>query len=90
MWYHTLNVGFRTRISGETDFPCVSGERVGLGRSYVKLDGELNYAAGARASGRAALRRATGGATCSTSARTTSRWASAAASCGWRSRARCA
>ena len=21
MWYHTLNVGFRTRISGETDFP---------------------------------------------------------------------
>ena len=36
MWYHTLNVGFRTRISGETDFPCIYGERVGLGRSYVK------------------------------------------------------
>jgi len=44
MWYHTLNVGFRTRISGETDFPCIYGERVGLGRSYVKLDGKLNYA----------------------------------------------
>ncbi|MDH3243785.1 MAG: CehA/McbA family metallohydrolase, partial [Saprospiraceae bacterium] len=22
MWYHTLNAGFRVRISGETDFPC--------------------------------------------------------------------
>ncbi len=38
IWYHTLNVGYRTRISGETDFPCIYGERVGLGRSYVKLD----------------------------------------------------
>jgi hypothetical protein len=45
MWYHTLNVGFRTRISGETDFPCVSGDRVGMGRSYVKLDGRLEYGA---------------------------------------------
>lgn len=45
IWYHTLNVGFRTRISGETDFPCIYGERVGLGRSYVKLDGKLNYEA---------------------------------------------
>jgi hypothetical protein len=44
MWYHTLNAGFRTRISGETDFPCIYGERVGLGRSYVKLDGKLTYA----------------------------------------------
>jgi hypothetical protein len=43
IWYHTLNSGFRTRISGETDFPCIYGERVGLGRSYVKLDGKLNY-----------------------------------------------
>ncbi len=43
MWYHTLDVGFRTRISGETDFPCIYGERVGLGRSYVKLDRELTY-----------------------------------------------
>jgi hypothetical protein len=43
MWYHTLNVGFRTRISGETDFPCIYGERVGLGRSYVKIEGKLTY-----------------------------------------------
>jgi hypothetical protein len=43
MWYHTLNCGFRTRLSGETDFPCIYGERVGLGRSYVQLDGELDF-----------------------------------------------
>jgi hypothetical protein len=43
MWYHTLNAGFRTRISGESDFPCIYGERVGMGRSYVKLDGKLDY-----------------------------------------------
>jgi hypothetical protein len=44
IWYHTLNCGFRTRISGETDFPCIYGERVGLGRSYVELgDGPLDY-----------------------------------------------
>lgn len=43
MWYHTLNAGFRTRISGETDFPCIYGERVGLGRSYAKVDGRLTY-----------------------------------------------
>jgi hypothetical protein len=43
IWYHTLNAGFRTRISGETDFPCVYGERVGLGRSYVKLPPKWTY-----------------------------------------------
>ena len=43
VWYHALNVGFRTRISGETDFPCIYGERVGLGRSYVKLDSKLDF-----------------------------------------------
>jgi len=37
VWYHTLNCGMTTRISGETDFPCIYGERVGLGRAYVKL-----------------------------------------------------
>ena len=42
IWYHTLNAGFRTRISGETDFPCVYGDRVGMGRSYVRLD-RLDY-----------------------------------------------
>jgi hypothetical protein len=43
MWYHTLNCGYRVRASGETDFPCMSGERVGFGRVYVKVDGELNF-----------------------------------------------
>lgn len=43
IWYHTLNAGYRTRISGESDFPCIYGERVGMGRSYVKLDGQLDY-----------------------------------------------
>jgi EF hand len=36
-WYHLLNVGFRLKASGETDFPCMSGTRVGQGRSYVFL-----------------------------------------------------
>jgi hypothetical protein len=44
IWYHTLNCGYRTKISGETDFPCIYGERVGLGRVYVKLeDGTLDF-----------------------------------------------
>jgi hypothetical protein len=38
IWYHTLNCGMTSRISGETDFPCIYGDRVGLGRVYVKLD----------------------------------------------------
>ena len=43
VWYHTLNCGYRARISGETDFPCITDERVGGGRSYVHLDGALTY-----------------------------------------------
>jgi hypothetical protein len=43
IWYHTLNAGFRTRISGETDFPCITDDRVGLARSYAKVDGTLTY-----------------------------------------------
>jgi hypothetical protein len=43
VWYHTLNSGFRTRIAGETDFPCIYGDRVGMGRSYVQLGGALDY-----------------------------------------------
>jgi hypothetical protein len=43
MWYHTLNCGYRTRIAGETDFPCITDQHVGAGRSYVKLDGKLDY-----------------------------------------------
>jgi hypothetical protein len=43
IWYHILNCGYRTRISGETDFPCMSDEKVAHGRSYVKLDSALNF-----------------------------------------------
>ncbi len=45
VWYHTLNAGLRSRISGETDFPCIYGDKVGLGRIYVKIPKgeELTY-----------------------------------------------
>jgi hypothetical protein len=36
-WYHILNCGFPLKVSGETDFPCISGSRVGQGRVYVQL-----------------------------------------------------
>jgi hypothetical protein len=45
IWYHTLNVGFRTRISGETDFPCITDARVGQGRVYARVEGPLSYSA---------------------------------------------
>jgi hypothetical protein len=48
-WYHMLNCGFRLAMLGETDYPCVSGERPGVGRSYVRLDqapiGDTGYEA---------------------------------------------
>lgn len=44
IWYQTLNVGFRTRISGETDFPCIYDSRVGEGRLYAKINAPLSYA----------------------------------------------
>lgn len=37
-WYHMLNCGFRMAMIGETDWPCITGDRVGVGRSYVRLD----------------------------------------------------
>ena len=43
MWYHTLNAGFRVPLSGETDFPCIFDERVGLARSYFKPEGKLSF-----------------------------------------------
>ena len=43
LWYHVLNTGFRTRLSGETDFPCIFDDRVGMARSYAKLEGPLNF-----------------------------------------------
>ena len=44
-WYHMMNCGFAIKASGETDFPCIYGERVGLGRSYVRVDDteKLNF-----------------------------------------------
>jgi hypothetical protein len=36
-WYHLMNCGFLLKASGETDFPCVSGGRVGEGRIYVQM-----------------------------------------------------
>ena len=36
-WSHLLNCGFPLKVSGETDFPCMSGTRVGQGRVYVQL-----------------------------------------------------
>src|SRR5262249_26505384 len=36
-WYHILNCGMPLKVSGETDFPCISGSRVGQGRVYVQL-----------------------------------------------------
>ncbi len=43
MWYHTLNVGMKIPLSGETDFPCASDERVGHARSYFKSKGPVNF-----------------------------------------------
>jgi hypothetical protein len=37
-WYHMLNCGYRLAMIGETDFPCLSADRPGVGRSYVHLD----------------------------------------------------
>lgn len=36
-WYHIMNSGLPLKASGETDFPCISGSRVGQGRVYVHL-----------------------------------------------------
>ena len=36
-WYHLMNCGFPLKLSGETDFPCMSSRRVGQGRVYVRL-----------------------------------------------------
>jgi hypothetical protein len=46
-WYHLMNCGFPLKVSGETDFPCMSGTRVGQGRVYVQLGKveKLDYAA---------------------------------------------
>lgn len=47
IWYHLMNCGFPLKASGETDFPCISGGRVGEGRVYVQLGkiDRIDYAA---------------------------------------------
>jgi hypothetical protein len=49
-WYHLLNCGFPLKLSGETDFPCMSSRRVGQGRVYVRLGpaAQLDFAAWCR------------------------------------------
>jgi hypothetical protein len=49
-WYHLLNCGFPLKLSGETDFPCMSSRRVGQGRVYVRLGkiDQLDFAAWCR------------------------------------------
>lgn len=44
-WYHLMNCGFPLKLSGETDFPCMSSRRVGQGRVYVRLgnDAALDF-----------------------------------------------
>ena len=44
-WYHLMNCGFPLKLSGETDFPCMSSRRVGQGRVYVQLGDakQLNF-----------------------------------------------
>jgi hypothetical protein len=37
-WYHLMNCGFRLALIGETDYPCITGDRPGKGRSYVHLE----------------------------------------------------
>ena len=45
-WYHIMNCGYPLKVSGESDFPCISGSRVGMGRVYVDLGKieKINYA----------------------------------------------
>ncbi len=43
IWYHVLNSGFRTAISGETDYPCIFDERVGMARSYTRMGDRLDF-----------------------------------------------
>jgi hypothetical protein len=40
-WYHLMNCGYPLKVSGETDFPCITGSRVGQGRVYVQLGAKI-------------------------------------------------
>ena len=56
-----MNCGLPLKASGETDFPCMSGTRVGQGRMYVQLGKQdrVDYAQWCRASPAAAATSAT-------------------------------
>lgn len=43
VWYYMLNCGYVCCISGEIDFFCIYGDKVGLGRVYVKFDEEVLF-----------------------------------------------
>ncbi|MCB1103384.1 MAG: CehA/McbA family metallohydrolase [Opitutaceae bacterium] len=55
-WYHLLNCGLPIAVSGETDFPCMSGTRVGQGRVYVRLGEQTSLDYGEWCAGLAAGR----------------------------------
>lgn len=40
-WYHIMNCGYPLKVSGETDFPCITDSRVGQGRVYVQLGSKI-------------------------------------------------
>ena len=52
-WYLLMNCGFPLKLSGETDFPCMSSRRVGAGRVYVQMGAQkkINFAEGCRGLG---------------------------------------
>ncbi|MBI5364402.1 MAG: CehA/McbA family metallohydrolase [Planctomycetes bacterium] len=37
LYYHVLRAGYRVRMAGEDDFPCLDESAIGRGRSYVKV-----------------------------------------------------
>lgn len=41
-WYHLMNCGYPLKVSGETDFPCITDSRVGQGRVYVQLGTKID------------------------------------------------
>jgi hypothetical protein len=43
-WYHVLNCGYPLKVSGETDFPCMSSRHVGQGRVYRPVEEDEPFA----------------------------------------------
>ena len=58
IWYHTLNCGYRAGSAARPTSRASTASASGCGRSYVKVDGKLDFDAGARgcaAAGRTCL-----------------------------------